>query len=67
LSNIKPINNDSKGKDTSKLWRNYDDVLKQLDRILAGIQAFDYQHTEEERENGFDMKALKTELLTWKS
>ena len=56
---------DNNGKDTSKLWKNHDEVGKQLERVLAGIQAFDYQCTDEERENGFDMEALKAELKTW--
>ena len=57
---------DNNGEDTSKLWKNHDEVLKQLERVLAGIQAFDYQYTDEERESGFDMEALKAELKTWK-
>jgi len=56
---------DKEGKDTTGTWRNYEEVLKQIDRILAGMEAFSYHYTEEEREKGFDMKALKAELKTW--
>jgi len=56
---------DSKGEDTTRLWKNYEQVLKQIDRTLTAIQAFGHQYAEEEREKGFDMEALKTELKTW--
>jgi len=58
---------DKDGKDTTGTWKNYEEVLKQIDRILAGMEAFSYHYTEVEREKGFDMKALKTELKTWES
>jgi len=58
---------DKDGKDTTGTWKNYEEVLKQIDRILAGMEAFSYHYTEVEREKGFDMKALKTELKAWES